>query len=61
MCPFCLASVVWIAAATVSTTGAAALVISKAAASKASISNASNSQSPKSPSPSFPTKEDRNG
>lgn len=29
MCPFCLATAAWIAAATVSTTGAAALVATK--------------------------------
>ena len=56
MCPFCLASVVWIAAAAVSTTGAAALVIGKAATSKVPTSSPSNSPSPKSQS-----KEHRNG
>jgi len=48
MCPFCLATAVWITAAAVSTTGAAALVISKAATAKATNPNRANSPSPKS-------------
>ena len=51
MCPFCLATAVWITAAAISTTGAAALVIGKAVTTKASPHN----------SPKSPSKEDHNG
>ena len=51
MCPFCLATAAWIAAATVSASGAAALVVKKVATGRAANHGLT--------SPS--TKEDRNG
>jgi hypothetical protein len=56
MCPFCLATAAWITVAAVSTSGAAALVISKVATAKSSTHNPPNSQTP-----DFPTTEDHNG
>ena len=51
MCPFCLATAAWIAAAAVSTGGVAALVVKKTASGQAANNVPTTA----------PTKEDRNG
>jgi hypothetical protein len=45
MCPFCLATAAWIAAAAVSTGGMTALVVKKVATGRAACNNSPNTQS----------------
>ena len=51
MCPFCLATAAWVAAATISTGGITALVLKRTVADRAASNNSNNS----------PSKEDHHG